>query len=98
MKRSPRAEYQAILDCLITWRKRANITQQRLAAHLGMPQSIISKVERGKRRLEVVEFLRILYALAPDPRPILEEILRATPSLRARTRRRPAASGKAPKP
>jgi hypothetical protein len=38
-----------------------------LARLLGKPQSVVSGYEAGKRRVDVVEFLLIVRALAADP-------------------------------
>lgn len=48
--------YQALLSALIRARHDAGITQFELAQKLGKPQSYVSKVERGERRLDVLEF------------------------------------------
>lgn len=42
------------------------VTQTTLAARLGCPQSLISKVERGERRLDVPEFVSWASALDID--------------------------------
>ncbi|MDI7155760.1 helix-turn-helix transcriptional regulator [Leptospira santarosai] len=44
---------------LIAARKNADLTQLEVAKHLGEPQSYISKIESGERRLDVIEFWRI---------------------------------------
>ena len=49
------------------------MSQARLAALLGQPQSFVSKVERGERHLEVVVFLDVARALGLDPFALLRE-------------------------
>ncbi|EMY76593.1 DNA-binding helix-turn-helix protein [Leptospira weilii serovar Ranarum str. ICFT] len=44
---------------LIAARKDAELTQLEVAERLGEPQSYISKIESGERRLDVIEFWRI---------------------------------------
>jgi len=45
----------------------ADVTQAELAARLRKPQSFVSKVESGERRLDVVELVDVLHALRVDP-------------------------------
>jgi transcriptional regulator with XRE-family HTH domain len=66
--------YQAVGAALAAARKRANVTQVELAALLGKPQSVVSAIEAGQRRVDVVEFLRIARALGADPVEIFAEI------------------------
>jgi len=49
------SEYAAMLKLMRERRHRAGVTQVTLADQLGMTQSSVSKVERGERRLDVVE-------------------------------------------
>lgn len=56
-------------------RKAVNITQVELAARLGRPQSYVSKVERGERRLDAIEFCQVAEALGHDPATLLREFL-----------------------
>jgi transcriptional regulator with XRE-family HTH domain len=58
---------------------RANLTQVELAKRLGKPQSVISAVEAGTRRLDLVEFLVIVRALGADPVEIFAEIVGSLP-------------------
>jgi transcriptional regulator with XRE-family HTH domain len=67
-------EYRRALKLLVQVRKRAGVTQQQLAKKLARPQSFVSKYERGERRLDVVEFLRISRLLDADPVALLREI------------------------
>jgi transcriptional regulator with XRE-family HTH domain len=51
---------------LIGARTDAGVTQVQLAERIGWQQTDISKVERGERRLDVVEFLQFAAALEID--------------------------------
>lgn len=50
-------DYRAVIAALVRIRKEKRITQVQLADALGVPQSFISKVERGERRLDIAELL-----------------------------------------
>lgn len=54
--------YRRFLGKLRRARKEAGLTQAEVARRLGKPQSFVSKVESGERRVDVVE-LQILAAL-----------------------------------
>lgn len=49
------AEYQAMVERLRKAREKAGLTQDRVAEELGKPQSFVSKVENGERRIDPVE-------------------------------------------
>jgi transcriptional regulator with XRE-family HTH domain len=57
-------EYEVFLSKLIEARKSADFTQQDLAKRVGQTQSWVSKVERGERRLDVIELRAICRALS----------------------------------
>lgn len=69
-----RAKYQRFLRLLIESRKARGITQMELAKALGIEQSLISKCERGVRRLDFVEVLAILDALSIEPMKFFREL------------------------
>lgn len=48
-------EYQRFLELLRETRETKGLTQTQVAEKLGQTQSFISKVERGERRLDIVE-------------------------------------------
>jgi transcriptional regulator with XRE-family HTH domain len=48
-------EYAAVLRLLRQARENAGITQVALAKKLGQTQSFISKIERGDRRLDIIQ-------------------------------------------
>jgi len=49
------SQYRILLDLLIKRREQAGVTQVQLAKRLRTTQSSVSKVERGERRLDVIE-------------------------------------------
>jgi transcriptional regulator with XRE-family HTH domain len=64
--------YRAIVDGLVAHRKEAKVTQWELARRLKTDQSQISKFERGERRLDIVDYLRICEAIGIDPGKLLK--------------------------
>lgn len=54
-----RVAYQRFRARLVQARKDAGLTQVEVARRLGKPQSFVSKIESGERRLDFVE-LRVL--------------------------------------
>ena len=59
-------QYRRFRALLIQARKAEGLTQVALAARLERPQSFVSKVERGERRLDVIEFLEVARVLRLD--------------------------------
>lgn len=51
-------EYRILLRLLRDAREQAGTSQVEIAAHLGTTQSLISKCERGERRLDAIELRR----------------------------------------
>ena len=49
--------YQIFRDMVVQARKESGFTQVQIAEILGKPQSYISKIERGERRLDFTEFI-----------------------------------------
>jgi len=49
------AEYQMMVERLRQAREKAGMTQGEVAEELGKPQSFVSKVENGNRRIDPVE-------------------------------------------
>jgi len=66
--------YAAFTDLLKEERKKAGLTQAKLAKKLRRPQSYVSKYERGDRRLDVIEFLEIARAVGFNPGEILSKL------------------------
>lgn len=56
-------EYRQFVKLLRAARLDAGLSQEQIAARLGTTQSIVSKCERGERRLDIVELWRWCAAL-----------------------------------
>ncbi len=48
-------EYRKVVENLKEARRESELKQTEVAEKLGVPQSFVSKVERGERRLDVTE-------------------------------------------
>ena len=77
--------YMVVGACLAAARRRANVTQQELAARLDKPQSFVSEYERGQRRVDVVELLVISRALGLEPLVVFAEIAKTVGASRMAT-------------
>ncbi len=60
-------EYVYFRKLLRRAREAAGLTQTELVGRLNKPQSYIYKNESGERRVDVTEYLDIMYALGKDP-------------------------------
>jgi transcriptional regulator with XRE-family HTH domain len=58
-----RREYRTLLQLLKNRRLRAQLTQAQVSARLGRHQSYVSDVERGVRRLDIVQLRDICTVL-----------------------------------
>lgn len=69
-----RRMYESLQRALVQARQSKGLTQTEIAAHLGKPQSFVSKYESGERRLDVVEFIEVCQVLSIKPQSILNKI------------------------
>lgn len=60
-------EQVLLRNWLIEKRKDAELTQRQLAERLQVVHSLIGKVEKGERRLDIIEFNTYCYALNTKP-------------------------------
>lgn len=70
--------YTLLRQLVRTKRQSAGLTQTELAELLDEPQSYISKVENGERRLDLVQLHAFCDALGVPLRDIVDEYVRQT--------------------
>jgi transcriptional regulator with XRE-family HTH domain len=61
------AANRAVVADLIRRRKAAGLTQTDMARRLRTDQSQISKLERGERRFDIIDYVRYCRAIGVDP-------------------------------
>tara|TARA_R100001244_G_scaffold6593_24_gene8164 strand:- start:37286 stop:37543 length:258 start_codon:yes stop_codon:yes gene_type:complete len=71
--------YNELLALLVESRKAAGMTQVELAERLQRPQPFISYLERGERRVDVVEFIAIARAIGVSPAELFGRLLSKMP-------------------
>ena len=72
-----------LIDRLVEQRKRAGLSQAQLAERLGRYQSVVSQIEAGGRRVDVVELLDIAEAIGLDLHTLIDDLV-ATPKVAER--------------
>lgn len=77
-------DHHHLVEVLIEARKSAGLTQVELSQRIGRDQTFISLIERGQRRVDVIEFIGMAGAMKVEPIELFGRVV-------ARTRR--AASG-----
>lgn len=63
--------HEALRDALIAARKKAGLTQAKLADRLKCHQSFVARVESGERRIDVIELIVLALALEADAADLL---------------------------
>ena len=71
--------YGELLSLLVSARRDAGLRQVDLAERLGKPQSFVSKIERGERRIDVVELIVVARAIGVDEVAFLRTVAGAVP-------------------
>ncbi|WP_140725793.1 helix-turn-helix domain-containing protein [Pseudomonas sp. Hp2] len=72
-----KAEYQVLLELLREMRTKAHPNQSSLAALIGRSQSYISDVERGARRLDLLQLREYCLACGQDLVPFVKKFEKA---------------------
>lgn len=67
--------YTKLRRVLVAVRRAAKLKQADVATIIGKPQSYVSKIEMGERRLDVIEFVEYVRALGADPIRLLRQVL-----------------------
>ena len=71
--------HQVLVEQLTAARKQSGLKQEELAALIGKDQSYISNIERGQRRVDVLEFVALARAMNADPVDMLAAIVSKFP-------------------
>ena len=66
--------YNLLRELLIDARKKAGLLQKDVGKRLKNTQSFVSKIERGERKLNPIEFMDICYILEIDPCDLLKQL------------------------
>lgn len=74
------AANKIVVEELVAARKAAGLRQQDLAERLGKPQSFISRIEGGQRRIDVLEFYAIAKAMKANPAQLYSAIAKRLPA------------------
>ena len=87
--------YGTLRNWLRTNRESRNLTMRVLAARMGVSHSWIAKVEKGERRLDVIEFVNLCFALGLNPHTGLDLLITASSPYMGSRREYPRAAGSA---
>ena len=68
--------HEALRAFLVEKRKAAGLTQAEVAARLEIHQSYVADIERGQRRVDLVELIALAKAIGFDAHEAVERILR----------------------
>jgi transcriptional regulator with XRE-family HTH domain len=73
-QKSLKRRYKRFQELLVEARKNAGLSQEAVAERIGQPQSVVSKIESGVRRLDVVEFMAVMEAIDSDPVDFIKKL------------------------
>ena len=81
------AASDALAAAVAELRGRAGLTQRQLAAAVGREQSFIGRIEKGQRRVDLVEWVVICRACKADPEAEISRLVRQIKPLIPQRRR-----------
>ena len=68
------AAYQKLTALLLAARRDSGLTQQQVADRLNTHQSYVAKVEKGERRIDVVEFIQLVRVIGASSPALIKKI------------------------
>jgi len=74
--------YDTLRSALVKAREAAGLRQQDVAKRLKRPQSYVSKVELGERRIDVIEYIEFTRAIGIDAVRILRQVIKHIPEIK----------------
>lgn len=72
-------EHRHLVEVLVEARRKAGLTQAELAARVGKDQTFISIIERGQRRVDVLEFIALASAMGVNPTALFKVVVSRLP-------------------
>lgn len=72
--------HKQLVELLIAARKKAGLTQTDLAGRIGKDQKFVSLIERGQRRVDVLEFYVLAKAMGFEPLKLYAELIKKLPA------------------
>lgn len=66
--------YAVFVATLVKLRKDSGLKQWHIANALGWNQSIVSKIEKRQRRIDIVELIRVAHVIGFDPAALVRKI------------------------
>ena len=72
--------HEHLVELLVRARRKAGLTQTQLAELIGKDQKFISLIERGQRRVDVLEFYALATAMGLEPVRLYGELVRKLPA------------------
>ena len=79
-------EWETLCAILKRLRESSGLTQMELSSLLKQPQSFVSKVESGQRKLDLRQFVIYVRTLDADPREVMKQFLEFIESATEETR------------
>ena len=73
-------DHRHLVEVLVQARQKAGLTQAQLADRVQKDQTFISIIERGQRRVDVLEFVALARAMEADPARLFAEVLERLPA------------------
>lgn len=67
-------DHRHLVSVLTEARQDSGLTQAELAKRVGKDQTFISIIERGQRRVDVLEFVALARAMEADPIQLFERV------------------------
>ena len=72
-------EHRYLVEVLTEARQVSGLTQAQLAEKVGKDQTFLSIIERGQRRVDVLEFVALARAMGVDPAELFGDYLKRLP-------------------
>ena len=67
---------ECLREAIVAMRKNAGLNQRQLAGRLGREQNLVGRLEKGQRRLDVVEFYWLCKACGVDPKSVARRLFK----------------------